>query len=269
MSELIEGKITFSPDALANCRALVTGGGGGVGGAVALQLAAAGASVAVVDMRQGSADGVAEKINANGGHAVAYEADVSSESEMAFVVESAAKAFGGLDTTVTCAAISLRSTLSGLTMDVWDSIIRVNLTGTFIPVRLTVPHLLEAGGGSIVTVGSMASLVAAGDCAAYEASKGGVAMFTRAVAAEYATRGIRANCVCPGRVMTDFNANTRALINAASGEEREPISKRAYIPMDRSSDPQEIASVITFLCTPAASYMTGAIVPVDGGYSAV
>jgi NAD(P)-dependent dehydrogenase (short-subunit alcohol dehydrogenase family) len=94
-------------------------------------------------------------------------------------------------------------------------------------------------------------------------------LFTKAVAVEYAERGIRANCVCPGRVPTDFNANTRRLTGLASEEPREPISRRAYIPMARSAHPDEIASVVAFLCSDASSYMTGVTIPVDGGYTAV
>jgi len=269
MSEFTEKGITFSPTALRNRRALITGGGGGVGSACAVQLAAAGASVAVVDMRESSAQAVADKIQSSGGTAVAYQADASSETAMRPVVDSAVSALGGLDAIITCAAISLRSTVPALTMEIWESIIRVNLTGTFVPVKLTLPHLLAAGGGTIVTIGSMASLVAVGDSCAYEASKGGVALFTKAVAVEYAERGIRANCVCPGRVPTDFNANTRRLTGLASEEPREPISRRAYIPMARSAHPDEIATVVAFLCSDASSYMTGVTIPVDGGYTAV
>jgi NAD(P)-dependent dehydrogenase (short-subunit alcohol dehydrogenase family) len=270
VSEIAEKGITFSPAALQNRRALITGGGGGVGSACAFQLAAAGASVAVVDMREGSAEVVADKIRSAGGRAVAYQADASSEAAMRSVVDSAADALGGLDAAITCAAITIGSTVTALTMEIWESVLRVNLTGTFVPVKLTIPHLLAAGGGTIVTMGSMASLVATGDSCAYEASKGGVAMFTRAVAAEYAKRGIRANCVCPGRVPTDFNANTRRVTNSLVSEEpRDPFSWRSYIPMARSADPHEIASVAVFLCSDAASYMTGALIPVDGGYSAV
>jgi NAD(P)-dependent dehydrogenase (short-subunit alcohol dehydrogenase family) len=270
MSEVAEKGVTFSPAALRNRRALITGGGGGVGSACAFQLAAAGASVAVVDMRQGSTEAVADKIRSAGGSAVGFQADVSSEAEMRSVVDAAVGALGGLDTVITCAAITLASTVTALTMEIWESIIRVNLTGTFVPVKLTLPHLLAAGGGTIVTIGSMASLVATGDSCAYEASKGGVALFTKAVAAEYAERGIRANCVCPGRVPTDFNANTRRVTNSLVSEEpRDPFSWRSYIPMARSADPHEIASVVTFVCSDAASYMTGAVIPVDGGYSAV
>src|SRR5262249_29172189 len=142
--------------------------GGGVGSACALLLAGAGASVALVDMREGSAEATAEKIRALGGTAVAYRVDVSDEKAMHAVVESAASALNGLDTTVTCAAISLRSTVTGMTMDIWDSILRVNLTGTFVPIKLTLPHLLSTANGAIVTVGSMSSLVAAGESCAYE-----------------------------------------------------------------------------------------------------
>jgi NAD(P)-dependent dehydrogenase (short-subunit alcohol dehydrogenase family) len=260
---------TFSASALQNRRALVTGGGGGIGGACARRLAAAGASVAVVDARPGAAEVVAAEIRERGGEAVAYDADVASEAEMRGVIDAAASSLGGLDAAVTSAAISLPSTTTAMSMAMWDSIIRVNLTGTFVPIKLVLPHLLAAGGGTIVTIGSMASLVVASESCAYEASKGGVAQLTKAVAVEYAEQGVRANCVCPGRVSTEFGLNTRRLTDLASEETKEPVSRRAYIPMARSSGAGEIASVVAFLCSDASSYMTGVTIPVDGGYTAV
>jgi len=148
-------------------------------------------------------------------------------------------------------------------------VIGVNLTGVFLTLKHALPFLLEAGGGAIVTIGSTASLVAAGRTASYDASKGGVLQLTRAVAVEYAEQGIRANCVCPGVVRTDLAANSRVLDAPLSADDAAGPSTRLRIPMPRAADPSEIAAVVAFLCSDDASFLTGAAVPVDGGYTAI
>ena len=254
---------------LDGCRALVTGAGGGIGSACAYRLAAGGASVALVDMRGGAAEAVASKIREDGGNAIGFEGDVGSQPSMQTVADEAAKALDGLDTIVPCAAISVPSATTALSLEIWDTLIRVNLTGVFLTIKSALPHLLAAGGGCIVTIGSMGSLVAAGESCAYDASKGGVLQFTRAIAVEYAAEGIRANCVCPGRVPTGLGVNSHQLTSLSSVQPKDSASRRAYIPMSRSGDPDEIAAVVAFMCSDGASYMTGAAIPVDGGYSAV
>jgi NAD(P)-dependent dehydrogenase (short-subunit alcohol dehydrogenase family) len=134
--------------------------------------------------------------------------------------------------------------------------------------HLATDHPTTGGGGVIVTIGSVASLVAAGTSASYDASKGGVLQLTRAIAAEYADRNIRANCVCPGLVRTSLAENSQRLYGAP-GTRAEPPFSRARRPVERPADPAEIASVVAFLCSAGSSFMTGAAVPVDGGYTAV
>ena len=152
----------------------------------------------------------------------------------------------------------------------WQLVISVNLTGVFLVVKHSLAHLLDAGGGAIVTVGSTASLVAAGRTASYDASKGGVLQFTRAVAVEYVDQGIRANCVCPGVVSTDLAAHSRALdAPLETGDGVPGPSGRLRVPMSRAADPSEIAAVVAFLCSDEASFLTGAAIPVDGGYTAI
>jgi NAD(P)-dependent dehydrogenase (short-subunit alcohol dehydrogenase family) len=255
---------------LSGRRALVTGGGSGIGRAVGIRLATEGASVGVIDVRPGAADAVAREITDRGGTACAAIGDVGDEDSLAAVVTGIASAFGGLDTVVACAGLAYPGTTHGTSLDAWETMLRVNLTGVFLTVKHALPHLLAAGGGSIVTIGSVASLVAAGQSSAYDASKGGVLQFTRAVAVEYVDHGIRANCVCPGLVATGLGVNSRAITDHtdASGRRR-PAADRVDVPMSRASDPAEIAAAVAFLCSDDASFITGVGLPVDGGFTAI
>ena len=143
-----------------------------------------------------------------------------------------------LDTVVACAGLAYPGATHEMPLAAWETMIRVNLTGTFLTVKHALPHLLDAGGGSIVTIGSIASLVAAGQSSAYDASKGGVLQFTRAIAVEYVDHGIRANCVCPGVVATGLGANSRAVTDHASvrASGRAP-AERLDVPMSRRRRP--------------------------------
>ncbi len=255
---------------LAGRRALVTGGASGIGRASALRLAAEGASVAVVDVRAGAADPVAAEVTAAGGHAIALTCDVRDEASVETATRAAADAFDGLDTVVACAGITATGATHAVALADWQLVISVNLTGVFLVVKHALAHLLDAGGGAIVTVGSTASLVAAGRTASYDASKGGVLQFTRAVAVEYVDQGIRANCVCPGVVSTDLATHSRALdAPLETGDGVPGPSGRLRVPMSRAADPSEIAAVVAFLCSDEASFLTGAAIPVDGGYTAI
>ena len=250
--------------------ALVTGAGSGIGRAVALRLAAGGAAVGVVDVRPGAAQDVAATIVSLGGTAEAATADVGDEPAVERAVGLVAERFGVLDTVVTCAGLAISSHTHETSLATWETSLRVNLTGTFLTIKHAVPHLIGAGGGPIVTIGSVASLVAAGRSSAYDASKGGVLQLTRSVAVEYVDAGIRANCVCPGVVATDLGANTAAITNEMRpASPRRAPAERIDVPMSRAAAPEEIAAVVAFLCSDDASFMTGAAVPVDGGFTAI
>ncbi|CCW12826.1 MULTISPECIES: SDR family NAD(P)-dependent oxidoreductase [Rhodococcus] len=252
---------------LAGRRVFLTGGGSGIGAAVAHRLAAEGAAVAVTDAREDAAVEVADAVRAAGGTVIGSVCDVGDEASVAAAVEAAVAEFGGLDGVVTCAGISGTAMLHEMDLGHWERILRVNLTGTFLPLRATIPHLLDADGGSIVTVGSVASLVSTNlNTPGYDASKGGVLQLTRSVAMGYADRGIRANCLCPGLVSTGLRANSAAL----QGPEPEATRSRVVenTALARSADPGEMASVVAFLLSDDASFMTGAAIAADGGLTA-
>ncbi len=253
---------------LAERRAIVTGAGSGIGRACAALLAQHGTAVAVADLRGDAIDGVVGEITADGGRAIGITCDVGDEESVAGAVTEAAAEFGGLDTVVAAAGIARPGSITDLTLAEWETIIRVNLTGVFLTLKHTLGRLAAAGGGTVVTIGSVASLVAAGSAASYDASKGGVLQLTRAVAAEYADRNVRANCVCPGLVKTSLARNSERLYGPLSSRDNLPFS-RVRCPVERPADPAEIAAVVAFLCSDAASFMTGAAVPVDGGYTAI
>jgi NAD(P)-dependent dehydrogenase (short-subunit alcohol dehydrogenase family) len=250
-------------------RALITGAGSGIGQACALRLAAEGAAVAVADLRGDLANEVAETITSNDGRAVACTTDVSDEASTAAAVTTAADQLGGLDTVVTCAGILHAAMTHEMTLDQWQLVIGINLTGTFLLIKHALPHLLEAGGGSIVTIGSIASVVAGGYAPSYDASKAGVVGLTRAVAVQYADRGIRANCVCPGHVVTGLKSHSTETMASVDTRQVRAPAQRVQVPMARSGEPSEIAAAVAFLCSDDASFMTGATLMVDGGYTIV
>lgn len=246
--------------------ALVTGGASGIGRATALAMAREGARVAVADRTEESAANTVAAINAGGGQAIAIACDVTDESQISAMVARMLAAFGHIDCAFNNAGISPRHVgppgqrMHELSAVSWGGMLDVNLTGVFLCMKYQVPHMLAQGAGSIVNTASVLGLVGAATASSYVAAKHGVVGLTKAAAADYATDGIRVNCVCPGYIETPMTTDTV--------RERGEILM-AKIPARRLGQPEDIAEAVVWLCSDRARFVTGSAQIVDGGYTAI
>lgn len=252
---------------LAARTALVTGAGSGIGRAAALRLSRDGARLVLGDIRDDDVAETARLITSGGGQAVWTHCDVTSEAQLEALAERALSTYGTLDTAVANAGITTRAPVHDLSLADWDRVLAVNLTGVFLTCRAAVRRMLAQRRGSIITVASIQGMLVEGDVpASYRASKAGVIMLTRDLAAEYADSGIRANAVCPGAVSTRIGAHTEEdARHWTSATQHATRTYPAIIPMGRRGEPEELANVIAFLASDEASFMTGAAIVVDGG----
>jgi NAD(P)-dependent dehydrogenase (short-subunit alcohol dehydrogenase family) len=241
--------------------ALVTGAGSGIGRASALAFARAGASVAAVDVDAARAGAVVAAIEMEGGAAAPFMCDVSVEDEVVATVRGVVERFGRLDVAHNNAGISPRTgDIASCPGELWQAVLAVNLTGVFHCMKHEIPAMLATGdGGAIVNTSSGVGLIGMAGQPAYVASKHGVVGLTKAAALELATSGIRVNAVCPGTTMTEM---VRMGIEAGKYTE---AGMAAGSPMKRLADPDEIAQAVLWLASPAASFVNGAMLPVDGG----
>lgn len=245
---------------------IVTGGGGGIGAAVCSRFAAAGANVAVVNRTLEKADGVASKLRESGYAAIGIAADVSKEEDVKRVVRETVEQFGTVNVMVNNAAVCPQILLTEMSLDQWNQVITNNLTSVFLFTREVIPHMLQAGGGAIVNVGSVHAIATLGGYAAYSASKGGISAFTRAAALDYARHNIRVNAVLPGAVQTPMLESSVKSLDTPREEIMAQWNESQ--PIGRVGQPEEIAAAVMFAASPDNSFMTGASIVVDGGMTA-
>lgn len=245
--------------------ALVTGAASGIGAAAARRLAQDGAAVLLTD-RDLAGEEVAAAITAQGGTAAFRLHDVTSHPDWAAAVEHAVQEFGRLDILVNNAGISGgRHELMDHSLEAWRQILSVNLDGVFLGLRHAGPRIAAVGGGSVINISSILGKVGMGGAAAYCASKGGVTLLTKAAALEWAPLNIRVNSVHPGFIDTPLVSN--ALAEREDGNEMRVALMNAH-PVGRFGLPREIGDAIAFLASDDASFITGAELVVDGGYTA-
>lgn len=239
-------------------KALVTGASAGIGAAIAETLAKAGADVACHGNSR-SPDAMCERVRAMGRTAVALKGDLSDRKVPAVLVAQAAEALGGLDILINNAGIIRRAPAAEYTEADWDAVLDTNLTSVFLLCREAGSRMLANGGGKIVNIASLLSFQGGITVPAYAASKGGVAQLTKALANEWASRGINVNAIAPGYIKTD---NTKALQENPTRNTQ--ILER--IPAGRWGEAEDIAGAAVFLCSPAAQYIQGHVLTVDGGW---
>ena len=247
--------------------AIVTGAGSGIGRAIALAMVREGARVVLVGRRNDRVEAVAREVpREEQGSAMALAADVSKRDSIERVLQETAKAFGGINVLVNNAGILHPGTVEQITEAQWDETFNINVRGLWLLSRAVLPHLREAGGGSIINVASVLGINGVRNRAAYAASKGAVVLLTKCMAIDHGHENIRVNAICPSFVETDLTA--AVLSNAADPDamRRERIGVH---PIGRLGQPEDMAGLAVYLASDESSWVTGAVFPVDGGYLAV
>lgn len=249
--------------------ALITGGGTGIGAAIAKRFVADGAKICIVGRRQDYLDQVAESLPP--GTAVKCSGDVSKPEDIERMVATVLTFGGRLDVLVNCAGVSSRGAITDVDPDEWREIIDVNLTGPFLLMKAAIPHMIKGGGGSVINISSLGGLRCLPSKSAYCTSKAGLIMLTQQAALDYGPHNIRCNVVCPGAVKT-------SMIEGALSSRAETIGSDATsildigskeVPLRRPAVPNEISGICSYLASDDSSYMTGAVLVVDGGTAIV
>jgi len=256
MTERGSVKPAVSPR-LAGQVAIITGGGRGIGEVIAKRLAMEGASIAILELDPESGRRVASELTATGARALWRQCDVTKRDVVRQTFDSVLHHFGDVTILVNNAGIGRRAPFLELADEAWHDVLGVNLTGTFIVSQEVCRHMAKTGRGAVVNLGSAAAHMAHSDQAAYSVSKAGLEALTRVMAFELAPIGIRVNAVAPGTIATEFLAGM--LTDEAKAE------RVRRIPAGRLGTPEEVASVVAFLVSDDARYVTGCALPIDGG----
>ncbi|PTA86194.1 oxidoreductase [Bacillus sp. Nf3] len=244
---------------------LITGGASGIGLAAVKLFLEHGAKVAVADINEDSGKQLVESLPHE--HAAFFKTDITNEADCQKTVQSVLSQFGTIDVLINNAGIEIVSPIHEMTLEDWNHILQVNLTGVFLMSKHTLPHMLEKKSGSIINTGSVGGLVGWPDIPAYNATKGGVIQLTKSMAIDYAAHQIRVNCIAPGIIDTPLNEKS-FLDNHSESLEFVKKEKAKVNPLLRLGKPEEIAGVMLFLASDLSSYMTGSVVTADGGYTA-
>jgi NAD(P)-dependent dehydrogenase (short-subunit alcohol dehydrogenase family) len=251
-------KISFE-----NKVALVTGAASGLGLATAKAFAASGAFVVLADWNAKEVESAAKEIADQGHKTLAIRCDVSDDAEVEAMVKQTVATFGRLDAAYNNAGVQgVLAEIADSPRDDYDRVMAINLRGVWSCMKFELQQMRKQGSGAIVNCSSLGGLIGGARRGTYHAAKHGVIGFTKSAALEYATRGIRVNDVCPGMMQTPM---VDQMIAEGQGEELNAMLK-AYVPMGRLGRPEEVADVVLWLCSSAASYVTGQSISVDGGY---
>ena len=249
-------------DKLMGKKAIITGGASGIGRAAALLFAGAGAAVVIADINDQGGEAVVKKIHAGGGEGIYVHCDVTKAEDCQRTVQKTINSFGGVDILFNNAGIVQRASVIDTTEEQWERVMAVNVKSIFLMSKYTIPHMVQAGGGVILNTSSGWGLVGGRDAVSYCASKAAVVNLTRAMALDHGAQNIRVNCICPGDTDTPM---LRDEARQLGENEKTFLDDAADRPLRRIGTPQDIAQAVLYLCSDAASYVTGSTLVVDGG----